>query len=189
MTDYNVNLNIIVFIADNNTKESVGTTEPSNSTADPDVQTAGPDVQTTDPDVQTTVSQYNPFHFTTELHNNYVDFVNPSCTCPCVGRQNLWYNYFNGNLTQGEKDKILIQEKERIKQVLSLDTTELSSFKRKKNCAVDNRPTVRSMGAALGIGILGGFFVIIFIGDIITCIYCRGDAKSTKQSAKNKKDK
>lgn len=117
---------------------------------------------------------------TTSPQKHYSQFINPSCTCPCVGRQNIWYNYFNGNLTEEEKNKMLNQEKERIKKALFIDSSQLSSNLRKKGCATDNRPAVMSMGS-VGVGILCAMLVVIVIGDIVTCFYCKRIDKTSKK--------
>lgn len=108
------------------------------------------------------------------------DFVHSPCTCPCDGRQNIWYNFFNGNLTPEEKNNIIDQEKERIKRELFIDTSELSSHWRRKKSATDNRPAVVSMGL-LGVLVLCSVILVIIIGDVTYCCHHAQVAKTLKK--------
>ena len=92
------------------------------------------------------------------------------CPCPCQDRQIFWNNYFNGNLTQEEKNWIISEEKERIKRALFLDKSVLSSNWRRKRCIIDNRPTAVSVGV-VGVVVLCTVIVSILFGDIASC--CR----------------
>lgn len=91
----------------------------------------------------------------------------PTCPCSCDNRQLQWYAYIHGTLTEEEKKQIIDQEKERIRKELLVDTTALSSYKREKTCADDQRASAKSVGS-LGIIILLLICVFLVFSDFIT---------------------
>ena len=85
-----------------------------------------------------------------------VSTVRSTCRCPCnkVGDPAL------NNMTVAETLKVVKQ----IKQELMVDKSELSSTKRKKISAPDERPSSRGLGA-LGIVVLISILCMLIIGD------------------------
>ena len=86
--------------------------------------------------VSTTITEYSTFNFS-------------SCVCVCV-----------------EKNETLEEKIEKIVSELKVDTSVLSSTKRKKSCAEDPRPTAKSVGM-LGVAIFALLLGLIVSVDII----------------------
>lgn len=76
-----------------------------------------------------------------------------------------------------------MKEKKRIREELLVKEKGLSSYKRKKTCAVDNRQVSISMGTTLGIGIILAVLVLVVLADLTTlrvAILTKGPSEKKK---------
>ncbi|CAC5417363.1 PLG [Mytilus coruscus] len=114
-------------------------------------------VQTSDHSPPTT----NIIYTTTNCSSSYI--------CPCGSRAVYWMQFNQANLTQEEKLAILDEEKARLRQILIVDKTILTSYIRARTSAEDKRPSAKSIGlvGALMLIIVG---VVIVLSDLMSCL-------------------
>lgn len=159
-------------ITDITTQIITGSTRVDSGTTDPSVTTTITTVSVTDP-ASTSVLSSNTNYNTANLNN--------TCLCACDSRTQFWINFFQSNLTDEEKNAILEEEKERLKNILMVDKTELTSYVRAHTSARDDRPSAMSFGVA-GIVVLALVFGFIILLDAVT--YCPKMVNRTKKIVK-----
>lgn len=103
----------------------------------------------------------NEIYTTTNCSGSYI--------CPCGSRAIYWMQFNQANLTQAEKLAILGEEKARLRKILIVDKTILTSYIRARTSAEDKRPSAKSIGlvGALILIIVG---VIILLSDLMSCL-------------------
>ncbi|VDI69173.1 Hypothetical predicted protein [Mytilus galloprovincialis] len=75
----------------------------------------------------------NEIYTTTNCSGSYI--------CPCGSRAIYWMQFNQANLTQAEKLTILGEEKARLRKILIVDKTILTSYIRARTSAEDKRPS------------------------------------------------
>ncbi|CAC5420734.1 HGF [Mytilus coruscus] len=128
------------------------------------VQTTDQSPPTTDQSPTTTdqsPTTTNIIYTTTNCSGSYI--------CPCGSKAIYWMQFKQANLTQEEKLAILDEEKARLRQILIVDKTILSSYIRARTSAEDKRPSAKSIGI-VGALVLIIVCVVIVLSDLMSCL-------------------
>ncbi|XP_078321452.1 uncharacterized protein LOC111116021 [Crassostrea virginica] len=138
------------------TTELITPTSIGEATSQPITTQPTPEVTTTEDSTTQPTQEVTTNDITTQINNGvsttiteYSTFNFSSCVCVCV-----------------EKNETLEEKIEKIVSELKVDTSVLSSTKRRKSCAEDPRPTAKSLGM-FGVAIFALLLGFIISVDII----------------------